>query len=406
MLTIATAMGLIANSFSLLIVPVSAELGFTRSQMSANQTIFAIGMTLVSLFWGTIFSKFRLKRLMGVAAAASCACYFLYATARALWAFYAISVVLSVTMALLGWMPFTVIIGNWFNKKRGLALGLTFMGSGIGGMVFNALGGYLIASVGWRAMVMVYALILGLVMLPTVLFVVKIKPQDAGLAPYGEETFETRRADIKPAGRTLGEAVRGGRFYAIAVSVAIVGFASNALNATIAPHMQTLGYSNVFAANVAAAYMAALAAGKFGLGALSDKLGTRAACALALGALLAALGAMVYAKLLFIVPILVLCAGFGNAFGSVANPLIARAVYGERDFAAITGVISSLNSFGSAFGPAVCGMIFDATGSYTPGYAAMAALVAASSGALILAMGRGAKKAQDARGGAVPGRAA
>lgn len=388
MVTISMALGLIANSFSIFIVPVSAELGFTRSQMSANQTIFAAGMMLVSLFWGAIFSKLRLKRLMGVAAAVSCAGYFLYSVAHALWAFYAISIVLSITMALLGWMPFTVIIGNWFTKKRGFAIGLTFMGSGIGGMIFNSLGGYLIASVGWRSTIMVYALILTLVMLPVVLFVIKVKPQDAGLSPYGGEDDVTLAAEAEAGGLTLREAARGGRFYMIAVSVTALGFAMNSLNVTIAPHMQALKYSNVFAANVAAGYMAALAIGKFALGAFSDKLGTRKACALALGALLAAFVAMIFAGFTAIVPLLILSSGFGNSFGSVAYPLITREVYGERDYAAITGVVSSLNSLGSAVGPAVCGAIFDASGSYIPGYIAMAGLVAAFGGMLLMAMGR------------------
>ncbi len=392
MVTLSMALGLIANSFSIFIVPVSAELGFTRGQMSANQTIFAAGMMIVSLFWGAIFSKLRLKRLMGVAAAVSCAGYFLYSVARTLFSFYAISAVLSISMALLGWMPFTVIIGNWFTKKRGFAIGLTFMGSGIGGMIYNSLGGYLIAAVGWRSTIMIYALLLTLVMLPVVLFVVKVRPQDADLLPYGGEEGAALAAEAEPSGLTLREAARGGRFYLIAASVTVLGFAMNSLNATVAPHMQALQYSSVFAANVAAGYMAALAVGKFSLGALSDRLGTRRACALALGSLLIALLAMIFARFSPVVPLLILSSGFGNSFGSVAYPLITREVYGERDYASITGVVSSLNSLGSAVGPAVCGVIFDATGSYTPGYVAMAALVAAFGGTLLLAMRRGKLK--------------
>lgn len=388
-LTISCSMGLIANTFSLFIVPISAELGFTRSQMSANQTIFAAGMMLVGLFWGAIFSKFRLKRLMGLAALLSCAGYFLYSVAHALWAFYAISVVLSITMALLAWMPFTVIVGNWFTKKRGFALGLTFTGSGIGGMIFNSLGGYLLASVGWRSTIVIYALILTFVMLPVVLFVIKIKPQDVGLAPYGGEDDVVLAAEAEAGGLTLRQAMHSGKFYLIVLCSIVLGFAMNSINVTVAPHMQALHYSSVFAANVAAGYMAALALGKFALGALSDRLGTRRACALSLGALLIANGAMLSARFSFIVPLLVLSAGFGNSFGSVAFPLITHEVYGERDYAAITGVISALCSLGGAIGPSVCGAIFDITGSYMPGYAVMAGLVVVFGGALLLAMRRG-----------------
>jgi MFS family permease len=382
MVTLGTSLGMIANSFALFIVPVTEELGFTRSQMSLNQTMFSAGAMLIALFWGIIIRRFRLKRLMGIAAFVCCGGYFLYSAARALWMFYAISAALSLAMGLLGFMSFTVIIGNWFTKRRGLAIGLTFMGSGIGGMLFNILGGYLIAKVGWRQTYAIFSVILALTMLPSVLFVVKIKPSDIGRTPYGGEEGDAHAVGAAD-GLTIREAARSARFYLIALSALALGFSANALNTTIAPHMQSLNYSNTFSANVAAAYMAALAAGKIALGALSDRLGARRAVALALAALGAAFVEMTLARHLIVVPLIVLCAGFGNSFGSVAYPLIAREVYGARDYAAITGVVSSVHSLGGAFGPLACGIIFDRTGSYIPGYAAMAALVFIFGGMLL-----------------------
>ena len=83
------------------------------------------------------------------------------------------------------------------------------------------------------------------------------------------------------------------------------------------------------------------------------------------------LGARLLPVALCTVPIM----GLGNAFGSVGFPLISRSVFGERDHAAITGVLSAVNGVGSTIGPILCGLIFDLNGSYYLAYLAMAVLL-------------------------------
>ena len=255
----AAAIGLVQNTFSLFLAPVCGELGFSRSQMSINQTIMGIGMMVVGFLWGPVFAKFRLKRLMSVAAAVTCVSYFMYSMAQSIIVFYLLSIVISVSTALLAWTPLTAIIGNWFNEKRGLAIGIAFMGSGVGGMLFNALGGVLIASVGWRNTFMINAGIMAVTVLPTVLFVLKVKPEDVGLEPYGGYMTSGGEAGEKP-GMSLGSAAKGKLLYVLCGCALMVGFCMNSMNLTTAPNIEALGYSPVFAAGVASAYMAALAA--------------------------------------------------------------------------------------------------------------------------------------------------
>lgn len=385
MMIIAAAIGLVGNSFSIFIVPVGEELGFTRSQMSLNQTILAMGGIVVSFLWGTFLKHFRLKRLMALAAVMTCGCYFLYSVATKLWMFYIISGFISIGTALLSWMPFTTIINNWFNKKRGFALGLTFMGSGIGGMIFNALGGVLINSAGWRSTFMIFSIVLVALIVPATLFVVKIKPADVGLAPYGGELETVEKGGEMP-GYTLAQARKMRSFYVILACALFIGICLNAVNSIMAPHLQSVGYSSIVAANAVSVYMAVLALGKMLFGIMVDKIGAMKTCAIAMIAeflcnisgLLAGFPPMVAGMVLF--------TGLGNPFGSVAYPLVAREVYGPRECAAITGIISSMNNIGSAIGPTFCGAIFDATGSYIPAYAIMAVTVAAFGAVLIATM--------------------
>ena len=63
-IVVAAAIGLVANTFPIYIVPVGKELGLSRSQMSLNQTLFAAGMMVVQFFWGPVFSRLKLMKTM------------------------------------------------------------------------------------------------------------------------------------------------------------------------------------------------------------------------------------------------------------------------------------------------------------------------------------------------------
>lgn len=387
----AASIGLVGNCYSLYLVPVCDELGFTRSQMSFNQTILGIGMMVVSLLWGPVFEKFRLKRLMSISAVATCIAYFLCGLAQNLATFYALSIVLALSTSLLAWSPLTVIIGNWFNEKRGLAIGITFMGSGVGGMVFNAIGGVLISNVGWRATFMIYAVVMALTMLPTVLFVIKIKPEDVGLKPYGDNSA----ADAAPAakeGVTFAEALKGKMMWLLLVCFLLLGFCMNSLNHTTAPNMRALGHSAVFSAGVASAYMASLAVSKIALGAMCDRIGTWRGCMVSLVALTVTSVCAVIARNIGIIAIFVVCNGLGTAFGSVSLPLIARDLYGEKDQASIAGIFNSITSLGGAVGPTICGMVYDFTGAYSPAFMVMTGISIICGATMVVTIARNAGK--------------
>lgn len=387
----AAAIGLVGNCYALFLVPVCDELGFTRSQMSANQTILGIGMMIVSLLWGPVFSKFRLKRLMGIAAIVTCVCYFLNGLANSLFAFYALSILLSLSTALLAWSPLTVIISNWFNERRGMAIGIAFMGSGVGGMIFNALGGVLISSVGWRYTFMIFAAIMAVTMLPTVLFVIRIKPEDMGLTPYGDYSDHGTAYDARE-GVSLSEALHGRNIYILMGCLLLLGFCMNSLNVTTAPNMRALGHSAVYSANVASVYMASLAISKIVLGMMCDRIGTWRGCAVSLVSLFIAAICAMFATNIGVIAVFVVTNGLGTAFGSVALPLIARDIYGEKDQASIAGMFNSLCSLGGAVGPTLCGMVYDATGAYTPSYAVMAVITLFIGGYVIINMARNSGK--------------
>lgn len=88
------------------------------------------------------------------------------------------------------------LINAWCVKRVGFFVGLCMAFTGIGGVIFNPVGSALIASgpEGWRTGYLVFGVIILVVTLPFTLFVVRSKPADKGLEPYGASDIAGAKA--------------------------------------------------------------------------------------------------------------------------------------------------------------------------------------------------------------------
>ena len=80
----------------------------------------------------------------------------------------------------------TKLMINWFNRRRGFALGIAIMGYSAAGAVMAPIALYLLNSIGWRSSYVLFAGVCLLVVLPGIILIVKQRPQDLGLGPDGD----------------------------------------------------------------------------------------------------------------------------------------------------------------------------------------------------------------------------
>ncbi len=351
--------GVVTNCFSLYIIPVSEGLGINRDIFSVCSMIINGLYALTSFLAGAIYRRFRLKATIRIAAVALPVSYFCYSLCRTPAALYAVSVAVGLSVSFISFVPFTIIISSWFEEKRGTAMGLCFMGSGLGGMLMNSLTAVLMERFGWERTYQVTAVIMLATLLLIVFLVIRVTPQEMGLSPLGMKSGERE----KIYGPEAGQAVRSGSFAALVIVAVVVGLDSNVISVLIAPHLMDLGYGTLFAAGVTSAYLGCLALAKVLLGRVYDRVGALRGTGLSMLGYAGGLLALYFGRASWAIPLIMLCA-LGTASSNVSYPVTTRYAFGNRAYTSLYGYMMGINFVIGSFGAVIANRIFTATGSY------------------------------------------
>lgn len=337
-LVMAVVMGIVYNCFSQFIKPVCEDLGFTRQAMSMNQTFLSLTQIGVALVWGRVLAGFgkKLDKLMLFWAVVGPIAYYCFSFATQIWVFYIISVIMSIVMNMVTTLPLSYILSNWFEEKRGLATGICFMGSGIGGMILNPLLGRWLEQYGWRMSFRILAVVMAVVAIPCVMLI-RVRPEDKGLKPLGyreRPCGETTGTEVM-GGSTLAEAKRMPKFWLLVLCGMMMTMGNSTIVQTLSPHLTDSGYSTAFAA--------------------------------AMG--LVGLTGMIFCRRSYLfVCMIFLGIGFACSYGSVGNTIIIQNIFGRKDFSAILGLYTAFVGVGGSISPMVNGASVDRFGSYRPAF--------------------------------------
>jgi len=359
MMVTGVSYGVVLNCFGLFVIPVSDMMDFSRQGFGMSLTIVYVFYMLGSVWSGKLIGKFGLERLMRIAAVVLPLAYFGNSLCTQLWQFYLLAVLQGLCVPFLSFIAFAVIIPRWFEQKRGLAIGLTFMGSGLGGMLFNTLAGEWVVILGPVRTFQILAAIVACVSIPLVFFVIRTSPGDTQ-----EAAPAAQPAPVPAEGVTLRDALRSPTFYLLLTFVILIGFTTTVLNHTVVPHLSDLGFDPSYAARVNALYMGVLCLGKVLLGVINDRIGVKRTNLLAMCAILLGLAGMYLSRYPAMHLAVVIGSGLGCAMGSVSYPMLTEYACGRKDYAAVYGVINAMNVLGGAVCPTLTNAIYDSTGSY------------------------------------------
>jgi len=376
-LIMALGWGIVFNTSSIFIEPMSETLNMSRKAMNFTFTLRAIFMLIISLFSGVIFKKFKIINVMKICSITLGVTFFLHSYIQSPIMLYFLNSLSTISVILISVLPLSAILNNWFHIKRGLVVGISFMGSGIGGMIFNPIAGYIIANYNWRFAYQILGVLMIIIVIPITFLLLKTRPKDIGEYPLGsskEIEKQNENSDEKLPGITLSEAMKTVRFWAISVGSVLLSIIGLSLMVNISPHLTNIGYSVTYAANVVALVMGSLAFGKIVLGHLFDKLGLRIATSVAVFSLIIGTLGMLYATKFIALFAIVAGTGIGTAFYTIANPIITTKVFGSKDYSSIYGFLTAVIGIGGIISPMIVGFLYDISGSYYSSYKIMLVL--------------------------------
>ncbi len=381
--------GIIMNTMGVFIKPVTESLGFSRGGFTLYFTIAALSMMVMAPVMGKLLERFNIRLIMTVCTTMMAVSFALFSQCRTLTQFYLAAVFLGIGSAGSHIIPVSMMITNWFIDKRGLAMGIVFAATGVGGMIFNPLANWIILNYSWQAAFLTFGLVIGLASIPTALFIVRAKPADEGLLPYGGEAALARQSATEQGGLTATEAFRTSAFWLLALIILLIAVANMGVLHHIVPYLTDLGYSSTTATTLMSLHMAMLIVGKVLAGSLADRLGLLKSYLLLMIGLMLSIALLYGSHWMWVAVVFNILFGFSIAVRTVLPPLMTARVLGQRHFAVIYGFLNIFTTLGTAVGVPLSGFIYDATKSYHLAFALYIGLclITAAAGTLVLTRG-------------------
>ncbi len=272
----------------------------------------------------------------------------------------------------------TATVLRWFNRKRGLAIGIAGAGGGLGVAVLSPLSASLINSLEWRNTIMLLGGLAWLVMLP-VAQLFKKDPREIGALPDGEvpgyQPTGVEGETGSPPGRPLSRVFRSQSFWAILFIWLAMAFSAFFIMTHIVPHAIDLGFSPVESATILSVGGIAMIVGRLVAGIISDRVSAKRVAVVSSLIQFAAILGLIWGRELWMLYLFGLVNGltFGG-FGTSVTMLIGR-TFSLDDIGKILGILEVGIFIGGAIGPYLGGLIYDTTGSYSNAFLIMAGAV-------------------------------
>jgi MFS family permease len=378
-------------AFSLFVKPLEADFGWSRGEIMVAFTIAYLVIGMASPVVGRMIDRYGAKGVISVGALIAGLGFVLLSLMNNLWFFYGCYIIVGVGIAALGIVPASAIVSNWFEKKRGTAIGIMSTGIGVGGFAIAPLtGGYLLPNFGWSASYLALAILTWVLIIPLTLLIVKTKPADMGLYPDGTEAPEVVVvSDAPPSavpGLTLKAALATLSFWLIAASFLLSMVSLNGVMINQVPYLEDIGFPATIAATALGTVGITSAIAKLGFGWLCDRIPAKYAYSIGLGLQLASIIILMTVRPASPQAIIWLYAVImGLAIGSwmPSMSMLISTTFGLTSYGAIFGMITLFQLIGTATGPVVAGYMYDAMNTYQWAFFTFLALTAVAIPAIL-----------------------
>ena len=275
-----------------------------------------------------------------------------------------------------GFAPNWATINNWFNRKKGRAMGIGMASQATGGVILAPLLAFIISRWGWETGAVVTGVAILLLVLP-ITKLIRTRPQDMGLLPDGDTpvaqraptgstghpTGEGSHAQTELPGRnfTVGQAFRAPAFWLFMGALALRQMSQAGMVLHMSPMLQErYGFSGVEAGLLVGLLAAMGVVGALAGGFISDLFARRKI----MGIIVAFESLSLFLLLLNEFPLVyvfIIAFGFGQGAHAL-NRAILGEYFGNSHYARLWGMLSMGTTPFAAAGPVFAGWVSDNSG--------------------------------------------
>ena len=369
-----------SSTLSIFLKPITEELGVTRGAFSLIRT-FEIGVAaLIVPMLGSWIDRHGGRGVLVLGVLMEGAGLLLSSLVQSFWQFVVVRCSLVIAgEALLGSLVINVTIAQWFVRKRGRAMGIANLGTGVAKLSIPIAAASLFVLVGWRDTWAIFGIIAPLLVVAPALIFVRRQPEDLGLRPDGDpplaaiaEPRESRTDDRRkqPAQSsdetvwTRAQAIRSGTFWVLVITFGIASVGIAGLNLHIFSYVTDIGHSPL----VAASFMSTIAITQLGStlvwGMLADKFDIRKVSCIQF--LIQGIGLItaITSRQIHVTYIGFFLYGTGLAGSFVLREVIWANFFGRNSLGTVRGLSMLFSHLFAASGAPFFGFLHDRTGSY------------------------------------------
>jgi MFS family permease len=260
----ALVVGVLIYSFALFVVPWLEEFEISRGRVMLAIFGFQVISGLISPVFGRLMDQYSMRWLVIGGTFAIAGGLALMSLATAFWQIIVIqATLLPIGMILCGTLASQTMVSKWFIDRRSLAIGLSAMGTSLGGFVLPVVTEYLIGRFEWQTALLVLAAATLCLMAPVNYFVLRRQPPVRVSGKWGSIPLDAKNW-------TSIEILRSRSFWIPVLGLIPVNAAFGGVQFNLGAYVHDLGMAQVIAAQLIAITSVSMIAGKFCFGALGD----------------------------------------------------------------------------------------------------------------------------------------
>ncbi len=372
-------------SFGAFLDPLTEGMGWSRTAASAVFSTLTAVSFATGVLWGWLADRWGARPVIVATGLMMGLGVFLSGTVQALWQLYIFYGVIA--GAGLGGMvgPISALVARWFDRRRGLAIAISYAGIGAGTAGLPILVEYLNSSHGWRQgfwglgiILFAAVLLAGFLLREPRSPVESQAPLPSARGPQGEDSTADEQmpagADAGVPSVTLSSALRTRSLWLMFLMEAAGTLIFFMVVVHLVSRATDAGVSSSTAVTLITVIGLAIIAGQPMGGALGDRFGPRRIFAAGLALCSLALVWLSLSNGLWMFYVFAAAFGLGTGHWSPQLPSVIARIFGTRHLGAIWGAVLLGSGVGGLIGPVMAGYIFDSTGSYRIAFSAAAAI--------------------------------